>query len=238
MKLDILAIGAHPDDVELGCSGILAKEVSRGKKTGILDLTRGELGTRGSAEIRDQEAADAARILGLSMRKNLGFSDGFFTNNAAHQLEIIRILRKYRPEIVLCPAVDDRHIDHAKGSRLASDACFLSGLKKIETTFQENKQTPWRPKAVYHYIQWKDLKPDIVVDISGFIDKKLEAVRAYKSQFHDPESKEPETHVSSVNFLESVSYRARNLGRLIGTEYAEGLTVERYPAVDSLFDLM
>lgn len=238
MKLDILAIGAHPDDVELGCSGILAKEVSRNKKTGILDLTRGELGTRGSAEIRDQEAADAARILGLSMRKNLGFSDGFFTNNAAHQLEIIRILRKYRPEIVLCPAVDDRHIDHAKGSRLASDACFLSGLKKIETTFQENKQTPWRPKAVYHYIQWKDLKPDIVVDISGFIDKKLEAVRAYKSQFHDPESKEPETHVSSVNFLESVSYRARNLGRLIGTEYAEGLTVERYPAVDSLFDLM
>ncbi len=238
MKLDILAIGAHPDDVELGCSGILAKEVSRGKKTGILDLTRGELGTRGSAEIRDQEAADAAKILGLSTRINLGFSDGFFINNAAHQLEIIKIIRKYRPEIVLCPAVDDRHIDHGKGSRLASDACFLSGLKKIETTFQENKQVAWRPKAVYHYIQWKDLKPDIVVDISGFMETKMQAVQAYKSQFHDPKSNEPETHVSSVNFLESVSYRARNLGRLIGTEYAEGFTVERYPAVDSLFDLI
>lgn len=238
MKLDILAIGAHPDDVELGCSGTLAKEISRGKKAGILDLTRGELGTRGSAETRDKEAEEAAKILGLSMRKNLGFSDGFFANNAAHQLEIIKIIRKYRPEIVLCPAIEDRHIDHGKGSRLASEACFLSGLKKIETTFEKNKQNHWRPKAVYHYIQWKDLNPEIVVDISGFMEKKMEAVKAYKSQFHDPESKEPETHVSSSNFLESVSYRARNLGRLIGTEHAEGFTVERYPAVGSLFDLI
>jgi bacillithiol biosynthesis deacetylase BshB1 len=238
MKLDILAIGAHPDDVELGCSGTLAKEISRGKKAGILDLTRGELGTRGSAETRDKEAEEAAKILGLSMRKNLGFSDGFFANNAAHQLEIIKIIRKYRPEIVLCPAIEDRHIDHGKGSRLASEACFLSGLKKIETTFENNKQNHWRPKAVYHYIQWKDLNPEIVVDISGFMEKKMEAVKAYKSQFHDPESKEPETHVSSSNFLESVSYRARNLGRLIGTEHAEGFTVERYPAVGSLFDLI
>ena len=238
MKLDILAIGSHPDDVELSCSGTIAKEVDRGKKVGILDLTRGELGTRGTAETRDKEARNAAEILGVSVRENLEFSDAFFINNTAHQLEIIKILRKYRPEIVLCNAVDDRHIDHGKGSKLTSDACFLSGLRKIETIYDGESQQAWRPKHVYHYIQWKNLTPDVVVDISGYIDKKMEAVKAYRSQFFDENSKEPQTPISSSNFLESITYRARDLGRLINTEHAEGYTVERYPAVDSIFDLI
>jgi len=238
MKLDILAIGAHPDDVELSCSGTLAKEISKGKKVGILDLTRGELGTRGTAETRDKEAEDAAKILGVSMRKNLEFSDGFFSNNTAHQLEIIKVLRKYRPDVIFCNAIHDRHIDHGKGSRLVSDACFLSGLQKIETICEGNTQKEWRPKLVYHYIQWYDIEPDIVVDITGFIEKKIECVKAYKTQFYDIKSKEPETPISSSNFFDSITYRARNLGRIIGTEHAEGFTVERYPAVDSIFDLI
>lgn len=237
MKLDILAIGAHPDDVELSCAATLAKEIDRGKKVGILDLTRGELGTRGSAEIRDQEAKAAAEILGVKVRHNLEFSDGFFTNNVAHQLEIIKIIRKYRPEIVLCNAVDDRHIDHGKGARLVADACFLSGLRKIETICDSNKQNAWRPKFIYHYIQWKNLQPDLVVDVTGYMDKKLESVKAYKSQFFDESSKEPETPISNSNFLESITYRAKDLGRLIGADYGEGYTVERLIAVDSLFDL-
>ena len=238
MKLDILAIGAHPDDVELSCSGVLAKEASRGKKTGILDLTRGELGTRGSAEIRDQEAAAAAKILGLSVRENIALADGFFTNDKESQLRIIEIIRKYQPEIVLCNAVDDRHIDHGKGSKLASDACFLSGLKKIETRLDDKAQEAWRPKHVYHYIQWKNLQPDVLVDISGFMDVKMKSVLAYASQFYDPNNPDNNTPISSKNFQDSVKYRAQDLGRLIGTDYAEGFTVERYPAVDSIFDLI
>lgn len=237
MKLDILAVGAHPDDVELGCSATLAKEISKGKKVGILDLTRGELGTRGSAEIRDQEARNAADLLGVAVRHNLEFSDGFFTNNVAHQLEIIKMIRRYRPEIVLCNAVDDRHIDHGKGAKLVGDACFLSGLRKIETIYKSNNQHAWRPRAVYHYIQWKNLEPDVVVDVSGFMEQKMEAVRAYESQFFDKESKEPETPISSNNFLDSITYRAKDLGRLIGSEYGEGFNVSRLMAVDSLFDL-
>ncbi|MDO1500388.1 bacillithiol biosynthesis deacetylase BshB1 [Winogradskyella maritima] len=237
MKLDILAIGAHPDDVELGCGATIAKEISKGRKVGILDLTRGELGTRGSAEIRDEEAANAAKILGVSVRENLAFADGFFVNDKAHKLEIIKIIRRYRPEIVLCNAVDDRHIDHGKGSKLASDACFLSGLRRIETEDIGQMQNEWRPQFVYHYIQWKDLKPDVVVDVSGYMDKKVEAIMAYASQFYDPDSNEPETPISSKNFADSLDYRARNFGRLVGVEHAEGFTVERYPAVDSLFDL-
>ncbi|MBZ9628521.1 bacillithiol biosynthesis deacetylase BshB1 [Psychroflexus sp. CAK1W] len=238
MKLDILAIGAHPDDVELSCSGTLAKEISKGKKVGILDLTRGELGTRGTAETRENEAKDAAKILGVSMRKNLEFSDGFFTNNTAHQLEIIKVLRKYRPDVILCNAIHDRHIDHGKGSKLVSDSCFLSGLKKIETICEGNTQKEWRPKHIYHYIQWYDIEPDIVVDITGFMDKKIACVKAYKTQFYDTQSKEPETPISSSNFFDSITYRARNLGRIINTEHAEGFTVERYPAVNSIFDLI
>ncbi|HET8885220.1 MAG TPA: bacillithiol biosynthesis deacetylase BshB1 [Salinimicrobium sp.] len=237
MKLDILAIGAHPDDVELGCGATLAKEISRGKKVGILDLTRGELGTRGSAEIRDKEAKDAAEILGIKVRQNLEFSDGFFTNNVSHQLEVIKIIRKYKPEIILCNAVDDRHIDHGKGAKLVADACFLSGLRKIETICEGNKQNAWRPKSVYHYIQWKNLTPDVVVDVSGFMDLKMAAVKAYKSQFFDENSEEPKTPISDLNFLESISYRAKDLGRLIGADYGEGFTVSSQLAVDSLFNL-
>ena len=240
MKLDILAIGAHPDDIELGCAGTIAKEVQNGKKVGGLDLTRGELGSRGTAETRDQEAKDASKILGLSIRENLAFRDGFFINDEAHQLEIIKIIRKYRPEIVLCNAIDDRHIDHGKGSKLTSDACFLSGLRRIETTLDNELQEAWRPKHVYHYIQWKNITPDFVVDITGHMKTKQKAVEAYKTQFYDPNtsSNEPKTPISNLNFLESVTYRAKDLGRLIGADYAEGFTTERYPAVDSLFNLI
>ena len=238
MKLDILAFGAHPDDVELGCAGTILKEVSLGKKVGIIDLTRGELGTRGSAEIRDQEANAAAKILGVVARENLEMRDGFFTNDEKHQLEIIKMIRKYQPEIVLCNAIDDRHIDHGKGSKLVSDACFLSGLMKIETQLDGNRQNAWRPKIVYHYIQWKNIKPDFVVDITGFTDKKIECILAYGSQFYDPNSREPESPISSKNFLESLNYRSRDFGRLVGVEHAEGFTAERYLAINSLGDLI
>jgi len=239
MKLDILAIGAHPDDVELGCGATIAKEISKGKKVGIIDLTRGELGTRGTAETRDEESADAAKILNVAFRTNMEFADGFFVNDKKHQMELIKMIRKYRPEIVLCNAIDDRHIDHGKGSKLVSDACFLSGLLKIDTKTEDDDdwQEPWRPKHVYHYIQWKNLKPDFVVDVSGFINKKVEAILTYKTQFFDATSKEPETPISSKNFTDSVEYRARDLGRLIGVEHAEGFTVERFVAVDSFYDL-
>jgi len=238
IKLDILAIGAHPDDIELSCAGVLAKEAAAGKVIGILDLTRGELGTRGTPEIRDQEAKNAAKILGVAIRENLGFADGFFINDKEHQLEIIKIIRKYQPEIVLCNAVKDRHPDHSKGSELTSVSCFLSGLRKIETELDGSEQKLWRPKHVYHYIQWQDMTPDIVVDISGYMEAKIDSVKAYKSQFFDPENNEPATPISSNNFFESIRYRAANLGRLIGTDHAEGYMVERYPAVNSLYDLI
>lgn len=237
MKLDILAFGAHPDDVELGCGATIAKEISLGKKAGIVDLTRGELGTRGSAEIRDKEAAKSAEILGVEVRENLGFRDGFFVNDEAHQLEIIKIIRKYRPEIVLCNAIDDRHIDHGKGSKLVSDACFLSGLRRIQTQLNGIEQEEWRPKLVYHYIQWKNITPDFVVDVSGFMDKKIASVMAYSSQFYNPNSDEPISPIATKNFTESIEYRAKDLGRLIFADYAEGFTVERYVAVNSLANL-
>jgi len=237
MKLDILAFGAHPDDIELGCGGTIAKEIANGKKVGLVDLTRGELGTRGTAQTRDQEAGDAALFLGVTVRENLGFADGFFVNDKEHQLKIIEMVRKYQPDIVLCNAIDDRHIDHGKGSKLVSDACFLSGLIKIETKLDGKLQDKWRPKQVYHYIQWKNIEPDFAVDISGYIDIKMEAVAAYKTQFYDPNNTEPETPITSKNFTDSIKYRANDLGRLIGADYAEGFTVERYVAVDSLFDL-
>lgn len=237
MKLDILAFGAHPDDVELGCGATIAKEISLGKKVGVIDLTQGELGTRGSVEIRYKEAAEAARILGIHARENLRFRDGFFVNDESHQLEVIKMIRKYRPEIVLCNAIDDRHIDHGKGSKLVSDACFLSGLRRIETSLDGVEQEAWRPKLVYHYIQWKDIKPDFVVDVSDFMQQKLDAVMAYSSQFFDPNSKEPISPIATKNFTESIEYRAKDLGRLIFADYAEGFTVERYLAVNSLGDL-
>jgi len=238
MKLDILAFGAHPDDVELGCSGTIAKEVSLGKKVGVIDLTRGELGTRGSVEIRDQEASLAAEILGLTVRENLNMRDGFFVNDEAHQMEIIKRIRKYRPEIVICNAIEDRHIDHGKGSKLVSDACFLSGLRKIETTHEGEVQEAWRPKVVYHYIQWKNIEPDFVVDISDFIDQKTQSILAYASQFYSENSNEPVTPIATKNFLESIHYRSQDFGRLIGVDYAEGFTTERYVAVKRLGDLI
>lgn len=238
MKLDILAFGAHPDDVELSCAGTLAVEIQNGKNVGIIDLTRGEMGTRGTAETRAQEARDAAEILGVTVRENLGFKDALFLNDDAHKLDIIKILRKYQPEIVLCNAIKDRHIDHGRASQLVSEACFLSGLKKYETSVKNEIQQPWRPKYVYHYIQWYDIEPDFVVDISNTIEKKIKSVKAYKTQFHNPESKEPETPISSSNFMESISYRARNFGRIIGVDYAEGFTAERYVGVKSVFDLI
>lgn len=238
MKVDILAFGAHPDDVELGCGATLAKEISLGKKAGIIDLTRGELGTRGSAEIRDTEAKKAAEILKVEFRINLGFADGFFVNDPEHQMEIIKVIRKFKPQIVLCNAISDRHIDHAKGSKLVSDACFLSGLRKIITEDDGAQQTEWRPKQVYHYIQWQNLKPDFVVEVNDFIQTKLDAVMAYKSQFYDPNSEEPVSPIATRNFLESITYRARDLGRLIGAEYGEGFTAEREIAVVSLDKLI
>jgi bacillithiol biosynthesis deacetylase BshB1 len=238
MKLDILAFGAHPDDVELSCAGTLAKEISLGKSVGIIDLTQGELGTRGSAEIRHKEANKAKELLGISIRENLNMRDCFFVNDEAHQIQVIQMLRKYKPEIVLCNAVNDRHIDHSKGAKLVSDACFLSGLKKIATTLDGLNQEAWRPKVVYHYIQWKNIEPDFVVDITGFMDLKMKAIMAYDSQFYNPNIKEAVTPIATKNFLDSIQYRSQELGRLIGTDFAEGFTAERYVAINSLDNLM
>ena len=227
MKVDILAIGAHPDDVELGCGGTLAKLILEGKKAAIVDLTQGELGTRGTNITRAQEAASASEILGISARENLKMKDGFILNSEEYQMQIVKMIRKYQPEIVLANAVDDRHPDHAKAAKLVSDACFLSGLVKIETELDGENQKQWRPKQVFHYIQWKHITPDFVIDISDFMDKKIEACLAYKTQFYDPDSKEPMTPIATKDFLESLTYRAQDLGRLSGVEFAEGFTTEK-----------
>ena len=238
IKLDILAFGAHPDDVELGCGGTIAKEIHNGKKVGIIDLTRGELGTRGDVQTRDSESNAASKILGVEIRENLNFRDGFFINDEFHQLEIIKILRKYRPEIVLCNAQDDRHIDHPKGANLVSNACFLSGLKKVNTKLNDLSQTEWRPKNVYHYIQWKNSNPDFLVDISGHIGTKTNAIKAYSSQFFDPNSHEPETLISSKNFVNNVINRSADLGRLINVEHAEGFTSNKSIGIKDLQSLI
>ena len=227
MKVDILAIGAHPDDVELGCGGTLAKLISEGKKVAIVDLTQGELGTRGTNVTRAQEAASASEILGISARENLKMKDGFILNSEEYQIQIVKMIRKYQPEIVLANAIDDRHPDHAKAAKLVSDACFLSGLVKIETELDGENQKQWRPKQVFHYIQWKHITPDFVIDISNFMEKKIEACLAYKTQFYDPDSKEPMTPIATKDFLESLTYRAQDLGRLSGVEFAEGFTTEK-----------
>lgn len=237
MKLDILAIGVHPDDVELSCAGTLLKHIALGKTAGILDLTRGELGTRGSAELRTKEANASAKILGLSVREQLTMPDGFFENNESYQREIIKMIRKYQPEIVLCNAVSDRHPDHGRAAKLTADACFYSGLIKIETELDGKKQAAWRPKVVYHYIQDHYLKPDFVVDITAHFDKKMESVMAFSSQFFDPSSKEPETPISSKNFRDYIIAKHAMMGRSINVEYAEGFTVSRAIGVKNLFDL-
>ncbi|MEN8765019.1 MAG: bacillithiol biosynthesis deacetylase BshB1 [Wenyingzhuangia sp.] len=236
-KLDILAIGAHPDDVELGCGATIAKEVAAGKLVGILDLTQGELGTRGTPKIRAMEAEASAGILGVMVRENLGLPDGFLENSKAYQLKIVEVIRKYQPDIILCNAIEDRHPDHAKASTLVTDACFLSGLRAIKTDLTGENQDAWRPKNVYHYIQWKGITPDFVVDVSDYMDVKENAIKAFKSQFYDPQSKEPTSPITSKNFFESISYRAKDLGRIIGVNYAEGFTVERYVAVKNLSDI-
>ncbi len=231
MKCDILAIGAHPDDVELGCGGTIAKLISQGKKVVIVDLTEGELGTRGTAETRADEANAAAKLLGISARENLKMKDGFLNNSELYQIKIVEKIRKYQPEIVLANAIDDRHPDHAKGAKLVSDACFLAGLKKVETFDNKVLQEVWRPKHIFHYIQWKNIVPEFVIDITGFLDKKIEACLAYKTQFYNPESKEPVTPIATKDFLESLTYRAQDLGRLSGVEYAEGFTTEKLIAL-------
>ena len=222
MKIDVLAFGVHPDDVELSCSGVLMVEKDNGKKTGIIDLTEGELGTRGTAETRKQEAADAAKILGVDIRENIKLADGFFKNDKESQLKVIEVIRKYKPEIVICNAPEDRHPDHGRSACLVSDAAFLSGLKKIETTTNGIAQEAWRPKYVLHYIQDRYLKPGFVVDITAVFERKLEAVKAFKTQFHNPEVDGPQTYISTPDFLDSIVYRSKMLGKMIGVKYAEG----------------
>jgi len=243
MKINILAIGVHPDDVELSCCGTLLKHAAMGKTFGLLDLTRGELGSRGNAEIRDKEAADSAKIMGATFRENLKMADGFFQYSQENLLKIVQIIRKYQPDIVLANSVDDRHPDHGRAAKLCADACFYSGLKKIETTDnQGNRQQHWRPKAIYHYIQDKRIEPDFVVDITGHIDKKLECMQAFSSQFFNPKvkgyEKEPETPISGEAFFEYIRASGRVFGRPLGVEYAEGFTASRTVGVGDLFDLL
>lgn len=237
MKINILAFGAHPDDVELCCSGTLLSHIEKGYTAGIIDLTQGELGTRGSGALRLKEAAKAAEVLGISVRENLGMADGFFINDKMHQFKIIKVIRKYKPDIILANAVKDRHIDHGRAAQLVSDAAFLSGLVKIETEIDGETQQPWRPKAIYHYVQDRNLDIDLAVDITKFMDKKIESILAYSSQFYDPESKEPETPISSEDFFEFVKARARDHGRQIGATFGEGFVVQRYIGVDDLMQL-
>ena len=238
MKVDILAIGVHPDDVELAFSGTVLKHIALGKKVGILDLTEGELGTRGSAKLRKKEAAKAAKILGVLFRDNLKMKDGRFRNDDAHQVEVIKKIREYRPEIVLCNSIVDRHPDHGRAAQLVSDACFYSGLKKITTKLKGKEQQAWRPKAVYHCIQDRYIKPDFVVDVTPFVEKKMEVIMAYSSQFYDPRSKEQQTPISSKHFLEAVKARMIDYGRNIGVDYAEGFTANRFIGIKDLFDLI
>jgi bacillithiol biosynthesis deacetylase BshB1 len=233
MKLDILAFGAHPDDVEISCAGTILKHIDLGYTCGIVDLTHGELGTRGSGELRLKEAEKAKGILGITLRENLGFADGFFSIDKEHQLPIIEMIRKYRPEIVLANSVHDRHPDHGRAAKLVAESCFLSGLRKIETG-----QEAWRPKAVYHYIQDEYIQPDLSIDVTPYFDKKIESILAYSSQFYDPSSNEPETPISGKEFLDFLKGRARVVGRSIGAELAEGFTASRNIGVKSLFDLL
>lgn len=237
-KIDILAIGIHPDDVELSASGTLIRHAALGYRFGILDLTEGELGTRGTAEIRREEALNSAKIMGAQFREILTLPDGFMENNRATQLTIITAIRKYQPDIILTNALSDRHPDHGKSAKITADACFLSGLEKIETRDESGQlQSKWRPKALYHYIQDNQLMPDFVVDITPYFEQKMACILAFRSQFFDPESQEPETPISSKNFLLHVDAKCRSFGRNIGTTYAEGFNIARVPGVNDLFDL-
>lgn len=238
MKLDLLAFAAHPDDVELSCAGTMIKQMQAGYKTGIIDLTRGELGTRGSAAIREQEAALATKILGLSVRDNLNMRDGYFEVSEENKLAIVKMIRKYKPEVILANAPSDRHPDHGRASKLVSDACFLSGLIKVSTSMDGKEQEVWRPRAVYFYIQDRRLDPDFIVDVSDVMEKRIEAIMSFSSQFYNPASTEPDTAISSKQFLEGLKSRALEFGRLIGTEYGEGFITERTPGVNDIFQLL
>jgi bacillithiol biosynthesis deacetylase BshB1 len=240
MKLDVLAFGAHPDDVELSCSGTLMVEISNGKKVGIIDLTEGELGTRGTIQTRYKEAEASSKILGIHVRENLKMSDGFFKNDKEHQLQIIQILRKYQPEIVLSNAPEDRHPDHGRGAALLEESCFLSGLRKIETFYNNVPQVQWRPKYVFQYIQDRFLQPNFVVDISSVHDKKIESIKAFSTQFHNPDLDAPQTYISSPNFLDGVIYRSKMMGKMIGVAYAEGFISKKmigFKNLDALIQL-
>jgi len=238
MKLDILVLAAHPDDAELGCAGTIISHLTRGKKVGVVDYTRGELGTKGTPEKRLEEARVSSELMGLTIRENLNFKDGFFVNDKTHQMAVIKAIRQYKPDIVLANAISDRHPDHGKAAQLATDACFYSGLMKIKSEVDGQMQEAWRPKAVYHYIQSRYIVPDIVVDISGFWQRKMDAVLAYKSQFYNPNSNEPDTFISSPEFLLQLEARAKELGHAIGAEYGEGYTIERYPGIKDLSALL
>lgn len=237
MKLNILAFAAHPDDTELGCAGTLALHIASGFKVGVVDLTRGELGTRGSSEVRLQEAQDASKILGLAVRENLGMADGFFEDNRENQLKIIKAIRTYRPDIIIGTAINDRHPDHERAAAVLKTAWFLAGLQRIKTTVNGKEQQAYRPGAFYHYIQSLYIQPDFIVDISEYWDIKIEAIRAFKSQFYNPDSKEPETFISSPGFLPALEARAREFGYSIDAKYGEGFTTIRNIGVRSLYDL-
>ena len=235
MKLDVLAIGVHPDDVELGCSGTLINEIKRGKKVGVVDLTQGELGTRGTIETRYQEAALASEIMGIHARENLKMRDGFFKNDEAHQLSVIQVLRKYRPEIVISNILEDRHPDHGRAGQLVYDACFLSGLRQVKTIGEDGQeQEKWRPKYLLHYIQDRFYEPDVIVDITDSFAQRMEAIKAYRTQFHDPESDEPVTYISNPDFMESIISRARLLGKRIGVQFAEGFLSKKNIGISNL----
>lgn len=238
MKLDILVLAAHPDDAELTCSGTIALHTAMGKKVGIVDFTQGEMGTRGTAELRLEEARKSAEILGLAVRDNLGLADTFFQNDREHQLAVIRKIRQYRPDIVLANAVSDRHPDHGRGAKLAIDACFMSGLRKIDTELDGKSQEEWRPKQLFHYIQNNYIQPDFVVDVSAHWDTKLASIRAFESQFFNPSSKEPQTFISSENFMKFIDARGREFGHSIGATYGEGFTRNKQLGVRSLFDFI
>lgn len=237
MKLDILVFAVHPDDAELGCSGTILKHIAAGKKVGIVDFTRGELGTRGTAETRDQESAESTRILGLHARENLGMRDGFFKNDEEHQLQVIRQIRKYRPDVVLSNALHDRHPDHGRAGDLVYDACFLAGLSKIETQIDGLSQSAHRPRLLLQYIQDRYIEPDILVDISDFWEKKLECIHAFKTQFFNPDNDENQTYISSPDFLKVIEARSREFGKSISAVHAEGFTSRKLLGVDDLLNL-
>jgi N-acetylglucosamine malate deacetylase 1 len=239
MKLDILAFAAHPDDVELGCAGTLIAHIEAGKKAGVVDLTRGELGTRGTPAERVAEAEAAAQIMGLSIRDNLGFADGFFENDKEHQLQIVRKVRQYQPDIVLMNALHDRHPDHGRGAAVVAEACFLAGLKMIRTLGDDGlEQEAWRPKAMYNFIQDRYITPDFVMDITPYWEKKMETIRAFRTQFYNPDDSSPNTYISSPEFLNFIDARAREYGHAIGVTYGEGFTSAKKIGVSNLFDLL